>query len=103
MWCHWYHWRLSGVFIVNFEHVFHFLKISIIDFKQVYVFWIVFSFRKIKASKYVINSFRRLESNQWKIGKSYMTSYRHDDVIVDFFDSLIFPLLNTRIKIFDLH
>ena len=29
----------SGVFIVNFEHISHFFKVSIVDFEQVNVFW----------------------------------------------------------------
>ena len=32
-----YHWRCSGVFIVNFEHISH---LSIVDFEQVNVSWV---------------------------------------------------------------
>ena len=35
------HWRRSGVFIVNFEHILHIFlsSVSIVDFKQVNVTW----------------------------------------------------------------
>ena len=28
-------WRRSGVFIVNFEHIFHLSSVSVVDFEQV--------------------------------------------------------------------
>ena len=34
------HWRRSGVFIVNFEHVSHLFTASIFDFEQLNVGWV---------------------------------------------------------------
>ena len=39
------HWRLSGVFIVNFEH-----SVSFVEFEQVNVSWVV----KIVSLKYIL-------------------------------------------------
>ena len=36
-------WRRSGVFIVNFEHIFTlFPSVSIVDFEQVNVGWVIY-------------------------------------------------------------
>ena len=36
----WRYWRRSGVFIVNFEHIFYFaLEVSIVNFEQVNASW----------------------------------------------------------------
>ena len=35
------HWRRSGVFIVNFEHISHlFPSVFVVDFEQVNVVWV---------------------------------------------------------------
>ena len=34
------HWRRSVVFIVNFEHISHFVLVSIVNFEQVNVGWV---------------------------------------------------------------
>ena len=40
-------WGLSGVFIVNFEHMLHlFLSVSIVDFEQVNVCYVIVSLLK---------------------------------------------------------
>ena len=33
------HWRLSGIFIVNFEHISHLASVSIVNFEQVNAGW----------------------------------------------------------------
>ena len=39
----WRQWRCSGVFIVNFKHISHlFSSISIVDFEQVNVSWVLY-------------------------------------------------------------
>ena len=38
----WRHWRRSGVFIVNFEHIsHHFQEFSVVNFEQVNAEWVV--------------------------------------------------------------
>ena len=34
------HWHRSGVFIVNFEHISHFVSVSIVNFEHVIAGWV---------------------------------------------------------------
>ena len=80
----WRHWRCSGVFIANFEHISHFYRVSILNFEQVNVSWAVNSEQNstLNSSQYLeitfISQIFKILLNFWSsltINCKYFTTY----------------------------